>query len=138
MDLREFKREAMLRGNYIDNKSAAMACWATNWGHDSHDRLWAYKSYKIGKMCYQSGPVVLRHGYYTNTICRIDGEVVSEYRFKKVLSTFHAPELTPEERAYIDSQNERRAAEMARLKARRARRQASTAKDTRELSFAFA
>lgn len=138
MDLRQFKREAMRRGNFIDNKPAAMAYWATCWGLGYHDRLWAYKSYKVGNMCYQSGPVMLRHGHYTNTICTIDGEAVSEYRFKKALATFHAPELTPEERAYIDSQNAREAAELARLKARRARRQAPTANNVCELSFAFA
>ena len=102
MDLREFKREAMRRGHYYDNKPAAMAYWAKCWGLGYHSELWAYKSYQVGNFSYQSGPVALRHGKYTNTVCKINGEAVSEYQFRKALATFCAPDLTPDERAYID------------------------------------
>ena len=137
MDLRDFKREAVRRGHYYDNKPVAMAYWAKCWGLGYHSQLWAYKSYQVGNLAYQSGPVVLRHGKYTHTVCTIDGEVVSEYQFKKALATFHAPDLTPGERAYIDSQNERTTAELARMEARRARRRTANV-DARQLSFAFA
>ena len=137
MELRDFKREAMRRGHYYDNKPVAMAYWAKCWGLNSHSQLWAYKSYQVGNLAYQSGPVVLRHGKYTHTVCTIDGEVVSEYRFQKALATFHAPDLTPDERAYIDSQNERAAAELARMEARRARRRTANV-NAIQLSFAFA
>lgn len=137
MDLRDFKREAMRRGHYHDNKPAALDYWAKCWGLGYHSQLWAYKSYQVGNLAYQSGPVLLRHGKYTHTVCTIGGEAVSEYRFRKVLATFRAPDLTPDECAYIDSQNERAAAELARLKARQARRRTANA-DARQLSFVFA
>ncbi len=138
MDLKAFKREAMRRGGFYDNGPAAGAYWAKTWGLGFHDLLWRYKSYKVGNMLYKSGPVVLRHGKYTNTVCYIDDQPVSEYRFKKALETYQAPPLTTDEQKYIDDQNARQAAAIEAAKVRRpTHRRGASVNDSRQLSLAF-
>lgn len=103
MDLKEFKCEAQRRGHFYDNSESASEHWAKTWGLTYHSLLWFYKDYKLGNMEWKGGKVRLRHGSYQSTECYIDGELVSEYRFKKALASFKVPELTKEEQAYIDN-----------------------------------
>lgn len=119
MELYEFKAIAERRGHMYDNTPAASAEWARTWGLSYHSRLWRYKQYKLGNMEWKGGKVVLRHGSYKSVSCYIDGEPVSEYRFKKALATFKAPEVTPEEQAYMDARQAARDAELATYWARR-------------------
>lgn len=119
MDLQEFKNEARRRGHFTDNKKNAMAEWSRGWGLGTSWRArWAYKRYELGNLSYASGSVVCRHGSYREVECRINGEPVSEYRFKRELKAFQAPELTADEQSYIEAENARQRAEMARLAAR--------------------
>lgn len=104
MRLQDFKREAQRRGHFFDNSANAAQAWARSWGLTYHSLLWAYKEYTIGDLRWKGGKVRLRHGSYDSVSCYINGEPVSEYRFKKALETFDLPELTAEEQAYIEAQ----------------------------------
>lgn len=121
MTLQEFKREAQRRGHFFDYSENAAANWAKSWGLTYHSLLWYYKDYKLGNMEWKGGKVRLRHGSYQSTECYINGEYVSEYRFKKELEKFVAPELTNEERRYIEEQDAKVEAYLraARMRAKR-------------------
>jgi hypothetical protein len=100
-------------------------------------------------MTYRSGMYRGRHGGYRVTECEIDGERVSEYKFKKALESFVAPAITDEDtarlKAYQEAQQKRLATKweqerehrnfMARLRRERKRKQEQ---DSRQLSLAFA
>lgn len=103
MDIKTFELEAKRRGNYHDNRPAARAYWSTCWGLGSHSQLWAYQNYFLGNMEYVTGKVLLRHGSYTDTVYKIDGEHVSKRTFYAALESFHAPEVSADEQHYIDT-----------------------------------
>ena len=149
MTLNSFKYEAEKRGNFYDNSESASKAWAASWGLTWWRSVWWYKEYKVGNMTYRSGMYRGRHGGYRVTECEIDGERVSEYKFKKALEGFEAPAITDEDtarlKAYQEAQQKRLAAKweqerehknfMARLRRERKRKQAQ---DSRQLSLAFA
>lgn len=114
MTLNQFKAEATRRGNYEDNTANAMKYWATCWGLGYHSQLWCYKKYTVGNMTYKAGPVRLRHGSYRSVSCYINGESVSEYRFKKALESFVAPVETADELERI-AERDRKIEESYRL-----------------------
>lgn len=97
MTLNDFKREAELRGNFYDNSESAAKQWARTWGFTYWRLVWFYKEYKVGNMVYRSGHWRGRHGGCKITECEINGEKVSEYRFKKALGNFAAPNITGED-----------------------------------------
>lgn len=101
MDLQTFKQEAVRRGNIVDNRENAGRELARTWGLSWWYSLWAFQEYTLGNMSYKTGTVTLRHTHYRRTECRIDGEPVSDYKFKKALDVFDAPEPTPDERQHI-------------------------------------
>ena len=149
MTLNSFKNEAERRGNYYDNSEAAAKAWAASWGLTWWRSVWWYKEYKVGGMVYRSGMWRGRHGGHNVTECEIDGEAVSEYKFKKALESFEAPAYTEEDRARHQSMLEARQKKMmerreqdrehrnfmARLRRERQRKERQ---DSRQLSLAFA
>ena len=122
MTLQEFKSEAQRRGNYYDNSANAAEHWAKSWGLTYHSLLWFYKEYEVGNMKWKGGQVRLRHGSYRSVDCYIDGELVSEYRFKKALETFEFPPLTDDEQRYIAERQKQIEEELRVMRARRFRR----------------
>lgn len=124
MTLKDFQNEARRRGNFHDNTKNAMACWSKCWGLGFHNDLWCYKQYTLGNLTYKSGNVVLRHGHYRNTVCYIDGQMVSEYKFKQALQSFIAPAVSDTEQKYIDETEARIEAQMEARRERRVRRMA--------------
>lgn len=152
MNIKIFKRIAAERGNYVDNTAAANKEWSRTWGLSFHSLLWAWKQYTVGNMTWKGGRVHLRHGSYMSVDCFIDGKPVSEYRFKKALVDFTAPDPTADELAYMHEQEELREAEWKRqaeataLRAARRARRAPVSHmasrphrvDAIEQSFAFA
>ena len=139
MTLDNFKKEAAQRGNYYDNSQSAGMEWARSWGLTYWRLVWFYKEYKVGGMVYRSGRWQGRHGGRRITECEINGERVSEYRFKKTLETFVAPAPTAEELLRKAAQEEQLQHELAKTyhpyRRRSARRK--NINDSRQLCFAF-
>lgn len=122
MTLRDFQQEAQRRGHYDNNSASASENWAKSWGLTYHSLLWFYKEYELGNMRWKGGQVRLRHGSYRSVDCYIDGERVSEYRFKKALETFEFPSLTDDEQRYMAERQKQIDEEIRAMKARRVRR----------------
>lgn len=105
MKLHEFKSESARRSPIIDNSENASRVWLRSWGFGQYWRdLWFFKEYRLGNLVYRTGKVHRRHDSYTMTECSIDGNSVTEKEFVKYLNTFEAPELTIEEKRYIEEQ----------------------------------
>ncbi len=122
MDLKSFEKEAKRRGNYCDNRPAAREYWATCLSMGYPYESWAYQEYRLGDLAYITGKVFARHGSYTSTVYKIDGQYVSKRAFYAALETFRAPEISADEQNYIDAAKARQEARIkARLKACRRR-----------------
>lgn len=137
MTLRDFQIEAQRRGHYYDNSASASEHWTKTWGLTYHSLLWFYKEYEVGNMKWKGGQVRLRHGSYRSVDCYIDGELVSEYRFKKALETFEFPPLTDDEQRYIAERQKQIEEELRAMRARRFRRKRKT-DNSLQLSLNFA
>lgn len=137
MTLREFQQEAQHRGHYYDNSASASENWAKSWGLTYHSLLWFYKEYEVGNMKWKGGQVRLRHGSYRSVECYIDGERVSEYRFKKALETLEFPPLTDNEQRYIAERQKQIEEELRAMETRRVRRRRGT-DNSLQLSLNFA
>ena len=94
MNLTDFKQHAKL---IEDNREQASKNWMKTWGFDFWFNLWGYRTYELGRFKYKSGRVTLRHGGYQKTECYIDGELVTEYKFKKELAHEPTPPYIPSE-----------------------------------------
>ena len=105
MKLHEFKYESARRSPIIDNSENASRVWSRSWGFGQYWRdLWFFKEYRLGNLVYRTGKVHRRHDSYTMTECSIDGNSATEKEFIKYINTFEAPELTIEEKRYIEEQ----------------------------------
>lgn len=94
MNISEFKQHAKITE---DNRETASKNWMKSWGFDFWFNLWGYRTYELGRFKYKSGRVNMRHYGYTNTECYIDGQKVSQYKFKKALANEPLPMYTPSE-----------------------------------------
>lgn len=147
MTLDNFKKEAEMRGNFYDNSESAGKQWSKTWGLTYWRLVWFYKEYKVGGMVYRSGRWQGRHGGRRITECEINGEQVSEYRFKKALETFAAPAITDEEIARHKAlqealqqkmiEKQEAARQWRNERARNRRKASSTCQESRQLSFEF-
>lgn len=137
MTLKDFQFEAQRRGHFYDNSASASEYWAKTWGLTYHSLLWFYKEYEVGNLKWKGGQVRLRHGSYRSVDCYIDGEPVSEYRFKKALTTFEFSPLTDDEQRYISERQKQAEEAIKAMKAHRVRRNRKT-DDSLQLSLDFA
>lgn len=139
MNLRDFQLEAQRRGHFFDNSASASDHWAKTWGLTYHSLLWFYKEYEIGNMRWKGGKVRLRHGSYRSVECFIDGECVSEYRFRNALETFEFPPLTDDEQQFIEDRQKQIEERIRVMKTQRIRHRRGTDNSLQlELNFAIA
>ena len=89
MNISELKRYGKL---IEDNRKKAGENWAKSWGFEYWRFLWGYRTYEYGRFKYMSGRVNMRHYGYNHVECYIDGNAVTEYKFKKELAKEPIPQ----------------------------------------------
>lgn len=94
MNINQLKRHAKV---IEDNRQKAAENWSKSWGFDIWYNLWAYRVYEYGRFKYKSGKVSMRHYGYQKSEFYIDGQSVTEYRFKKELAKEPEPHYEPNE-----------------------------------------
>lgn len=95
MTIPEFKQTARRNGQFYDNSKSAGQNWARTWGLTWWRDVWFYQEYTLGNLTYRTGKVCTRHSSHSRTECIIDGQEVSDNKFRSALSDLPIPPFNP-------------------------------------------